>query len=1038
MKEKVMQGKLYVGNPHVLFGEREIASATPRRWFLFRSKISFSVAIVVFFAALSVVFSNAFASADFMSAVGVAPLDDMLDIGEPSSWTLVGSGGTMGEEDRDWRYLVASNAVNAMAGHPDDEATRRIIVKVHRLQITEEERRRSEEIADSVLPQVQSAMNAFVQNGLAEGNGFMGRTWYALESLPSFCEKRNASAKFCNCWNATLALLLRDKGLLESCQGASLKRLVQKMRFPEPQYEAEGGKKVFERWAANLLGDKLTMAEKNVLFRWQFYVVEHESRPWMKLSLAIEKMAKAAEEGRSRFEARRRNVPKLPESYVRDFSDFNFGEKGAPDFVEFWYDKAVAAGMLPEVDDTRLLEKARAAKTPWAGNANISVSSELFHGKRFKIHGEASRKDLELVRDVFLNGLGSSEDDCFELEFDEPGPTVMKTALAVFPAHRVRGLLVHGDGESEIDMGGWDACSHLWFLTLRDCSIRSGFGLARCDKLRTFKAQDCNLGGLEFLSGCSALSTVSLERCRFDNLRSFWAANSLCELSVPNSEEVVDLSIVKKHDQLRLLDITGCRVKNFAALRGHANLRTLKMACSKGGVESLSCLLDNPGLREVVYDKADFSPSVYMEFARAERKKSHGDNLEGVLADAVRDRDVPEIRRLCEKGVKSDDALSAFVFTNESDVEILRLLVSKASARYLTGQLVRYCALLGYGRPPEKSTYVPTNRVEIVGLLLKNGASPDEAIETMEHPAEDDFEIFKMMLPTASQKVKTELLQKNVKSFGDHDRWDRKVRGSVDRLEVVRSLLENGADPNAKNFFRNTPLENAVEYDGDTRLVKLLLDNGADVTRFHPKPDLFWNFYTNHRDDIWGTNRYELVEILLAHGFDVNAKSQSGKTPIGEVVSLGGGNEPYDLKMAELLLEHGADPNMKQGENMGSATDLAYGRSDAKEMTDLLVKFGGVVSDEAKQKKKDRKAQCRSHDMEAHAAEEGQPLSQHRAFGGRSDRICEEMDRFRDEMRKCADSEKRRELIEEHTRRMREIRESPRGRFVPPQNEDAK
>lgn len=39
---------------------------------------------------------------------------------------------------------------------------------------------------------------------------------------------------------------------------------------------------------------------------------------------------------------------------------------------------------------------------------------------------------------------------------------------------------------------------------------------------------------------------------------------------------------------------------------------------------------------------------------------------------------------------------------------------------------------------------------------------------------------------------------------------------------------------------------------------------------------------------------------------------------------------------------------MKQGENMGSAIDLAYKRPDAKELVDLLAKYGGVVSDEAR------------------------------------------------------------------------------------------
>jgi ankyrin repeat protein len=439
----------------------------------------------------------------------------------------------------------------------------------------------------------------------------------------------------------------------------------------------------------------------------------------------------------------------------------------------------------------------------------------------------------------------------------------------------------------------------------------------------------------------------------------------------------------------------------------------------KGGVESLSCLMNNPELRTIDYSKAELPPSAYLEFARARRIRYYGDNLEGMLKEAVDDRDIQEIRRLCELDITTDVALSAFDFNDESDIAIFHVLVPKATKEALTRCLGKYIVLLGYGHSSKKPSYVPTNRVEIVKWLLKSGAETSDAISGMAHPAEKDKEIFRLMLPTASQKVKTKLLQKNVKSFGDRDDWDRRVRQAADRLEIVRLLLESGADPNAKNFFDKTPLGNAVEYDGDLWLVKLLLDKGADPKLLYPDMEIFRGFYQGHGDNVWGTNRYELVELLLAHGFDVNARGRFERTPIGEVVVFGGGfGEPYDLKMAKLLLEHGADPNAKQGENLGSAIDMAYGKYNAKELIDLLAKYGGVVSEEAKQKKKERQNRQGEHPAEGHSSRrQGIP-------NGQSDRIHEEMNRFHEELRKCTNPEEHRKLFEEHSRRMREIRES--------------
>lgn len=343
---------------------------------------------------------------------------------------------------------------------------------------------------------------------------------------------------------------------------------------------------------------------------------------------------------------------------------------------------------------------------------------------------------------------------------------------------------------------------------------------------------------------------------------------------------------------------------------------------------------------------------------------------------------------------------------------MFKLLVPKASEHALSSQLEKLMADFGYGHTFKKSAFVPSNRVELVGLLLKHGAQPDDAVEKMAHPAETDLEVFGILIEKASKKVLTKLLQENIRSFGSSRAGDRESIRPADRLVVVKLLLKNGADVNARNFFGKTSLGNAIAYDGDMELVRALLDNGADVSSLYPEMEVFREFYQGH-EQLWGTNRYELVELLLAHKFDANAKGRFGRTPLGELVFFGGHRDGYDLKMAEILLKHGADPNANQGKNRGSAIDLAYGRTDAKELVDLFVKYGGIVSEEAKKKNVGVRNDRRER-----------PSGRRSDQGGNGDRLHEEFERFHEEMRKCTDPVEHRKIIEEHHKRMREIHES--------------
>jgi len=152
---------------------------------------------------------------------------------------------------------------------------------------------------------------------------------------------------------------------------------------------------------------------------------------------------------------------------------------------------------------------------------------------------------------------------------------------------------------------------------------------------------------------------------------------------------------------------------------------------------------------------------------------------------------------------------------------------------------------------------------------------------------------------------------------------------------TVEALLAKGTNPNTTNPDGVTPLMTASSR-GHFEVAKLLLDHGANVNAKieHALPN---------KENILGLTALmmsikhpDIVNLLLERGADVNAQSVEGLAPLMAVCN------GEDIATAEVLIQHGANVNLKGGPGQVTALNWAANRGNVA-MIGCLVDHGAVV-----------------------------------------------------------------------------------------------
>ncbi|KAI9671170.1 MAG: hypothetical protein M1817_003677 [Caeruleum heppii] len=160
------------------------------------------------------------------------------------------------------------------------------------------------------------------------------------------------------------------------------------------------------------------------------------------------------------------------------------------------------------------------------------------------------------------------------------------------------------------------------------------------------------------------------------------------------------------------------------------------------------------------------------------------------------------------------------------------------------------------------------------------------------------------------------------------------ARGHV---SVVKTLLDHGADVNIYNrevFVDYTPLLSAAVYaHGD--VIRVLLDRGADVTVRGPMDGTALHQVFRSTKAL-SQAHFDSVEILLAGGVELHASSEEFEGTVLHVAASQG-----QFKMVELLLDRGADPNLKT--SYGRSVLYSAASRGHYAMVELLINRGAKV-----------------------------------------------------------------------------------------------
>jgi len=196
---------------------------------------------------------------------------------------------------------------------------------------------------------------------------------------------------------------------------------------------------------------------------------------------------------------------------------------------------------------------------------------------------------------------------------------------------------------------------------------------------------------------------------------------------------------------------------------------------------------------------------------------------------------------------------------------------------------------------------------------------------------------------TYTLKVSIDGIEKGVASFTITGKTTLNEAALQDDIQLLRTLLEQGADPDAEGRDAGTALHTAA-FHGSTAAARLLLEHGAHV---NAKGSLAQTplFYSATGYSQNPTGVLETARLLIQHGADVSTTDNDG---FSVLVHAFHSYSPGMENLLDLLLEHGADANAPGCEGQHPLAWLrfvhcSYPLGKAK-MAECLIRHGADIN----------------------------------------------------------------------------------------------
>ncbi len=238
--------------------------------------------------------------------------------------------------------------------------------------------------------------------------------------------------------------------------------------------------------------------------------------------------------------------------------------------------------------------------------------------------------------------------------------------------------------------------------------------------------------------------------------------------------------------------------------------------------------------------------------------------------------------------------------------------------------------------------------VDAMKVFLKHGVKPDVSSIMDEGSANCDYalacfiqgaesafyygaseysliEVLKLLIELGAD------IHANIEHYNNPSQSLLMYMAESNSVQIMKFLLDNGVDINAKDFEGKTALDYALR-EGNNRAADFLLERNAKVSV---------------HDDVLiplaEDGNIERIQFFLDKGADINAKDKDGNTALHSAAHYG------RIDTIKFLLDKGANVSARNNDNDTPIIRICYGLSKVKESNlleclDILLKAGADIN----------------------------------------------------------------------------------------------